>query len=52
MNSSERLLRICSLFAGCGGLDLGFERAEHERLKYYVKNSQLVIEQKKTGNKS
>jgi DNA (cytosine-5)-methyltransferase 1 len=27
-------LRVCSLFAGCGGLDLGFELAKHSKLKF------------------
>jgi DNA (cytosine-5)-methyltransferase 1 len=27
-------LKVCSLFAGCGGLDLGFELAEHENFKF------------------
>ena len=36
MTSNKRLLRICSLFAGCGGLDLGFDQAEHERFRYEV----------------
>lgn len=27
-------LKVCSLFAGCGGLDLGFELAEHPKLKF------------------
>lgn len=29
-----RVLRVCSLFAGCGGLDLGFELAHHSNLKF------------------
>lgn len=27
-------LKVCSLFAGCGGLDLGFELAKHDSLKF------------------
>ncbi|MBI2655402.1 DNA cytosine methyltransferase [Candidatus Woesearchaeota archaeon] len=27
-------MRICSLFAGCGGLDLGFELAENEHIEF------------------
>jgi len=31
-----KLLKVCSLFAGCGGLDLGFELAEHSKLKFKI----------------
>lgn len=30
----KKELRVCSLFAGCGGLDLGFELSEHPELKF------------------
>lgn len=30
----KKELKVCSLFAGCGGLDLGFELAEHPELKF------------------
>ena len=30
----KREFKICSLFAGCGGLDLGFELAKHPKLKF------------------
>jgi DNA (cytosine-5)-methyltransferase 1 len=36
MNSNKKTLRVCSLFAGCGGLDLGFEQAENERFAYSI----------------
>lgn len=29
-----RELKVCSLFAGCGGLDFGFELADNPRLKF------------------
>lgn len=29
-----RVLKICSLFSGCGGLDLGFEMAKNKELKF------------------
>lgn len=32
----KKELKICSLFAGCGGLDLGFEQAEHPKFKFKV----------------
>jgi len=32
----KRELRVCSLFAGCGGLDLGFEQAEHPNFEFKV----------------
>lgn len=30
----KKELRVCSLFAGCGGFDLGFELAEHPEMKF------------------
>lgn len=30
----KRVLKVCSLFAGCGGLDLGFEMAKSKGLKF------------------
>ena len=31
-----KTLKIISLFAGCGGMDLGFLLAKHPRLKYEI----------------
>lgn len=33
---NKKILRVCSLFAGCGGLDLGFEQAKHPKYKFKV----------------
>lgn len=34
MKNMKKELKVCSLFAGCGGLDLGFELAQHPELKF------------------
>jgi DNA (cytosine-5)-methyltransferase 1 len=31
-----KILKICSLFAGCGGLDLGFEQAKNPKFNFKV----------------
>jgi DNA (cytosine-5)-methyltransferase 1 len=30
----DKTLKVCSLFSGCGGLDLGFEQAKHPTMKF------------------
>ncbi len=32
----KKILKIMSLFAGCGGMDLGFLMAEHPRFRYQI----------------
>ena len=34
MRETKKELKVASLFAGCGGLDLGFELADHEKLSF------------------
>lgn len=31
---NKKELKVVSLFAGCGGLDLGFELADYPRMKF------------------
>lgn len=36
IDANKRELRVFSLFAGCGGMDLGFIMAKHPKLKYRI----------------